>query len=666
MCSFGITNYDGGYFYETTSIIVENCDLQSNEVGMKFSHDHSDVLSKGVYVCNTTINGGTMAIDAQLEESLFLGNEITANGANIHGADVRFFGNTFSDGTGLDLTGERLRLENNTFDSNDLGLYVTNCAPILVNNDFTNNQYGVYAEETGQPKLKYNNFEGNSEYGVYNDDSTVWVDAKLNWWDSVDGPGGEGSGDGDAISKYVLYEPWLTEESSHQGHYENIPPDVYPNEPGKKLTFVYNASGSALDPEGDVIRRVEIQIVNGSYDSGWIESDGLWRDVNNRSEFAHILDIFDLGFDGTYNVNARSFDGNDYSKIETIEITVDMPELENHEPINIQSNSGFNAPNSGVGSGSGTPDDPYIIERWEISSEEADAISISNTDEYLIIRLCNIHSERENHGIVLENARNIVIRNNRFHKNQYQINAESNSIFDVIDNMFILGKREIVARDSFVNITGNVFRHSGGPSISMVGEGNGSIVKNLLILSGQNSGISPWGMDPLIAHNVILGSTQINIGDSNATIEYNVLANGDTAININHKQPYFYRNLIVDNYRGVAGSRTTAVMRENNIFGNSEGVRSSNGRIDARWNWWGAANGPSGAGDGDGDLVGDNVDYDPWLTEPCDGEGNHAPTLEITEPDGTGDEADDSYTILWEADDEDGDTVTIDLFYDTD
>ncbi|MCK4614982.1 MAG: hypothetical protein KAU14_09275, partial [Thermoplasmata archaeon] len=45
---------------------------------------------------------------------------------------------------------------------------------------------------------------------------------------------------------------------------------------------------------------------------------------------------------------------------------------------------------------------------------------------------------------------------------------------------------------------------------------------------------------------------------------------------------------------------------------------------------------------------------------------NHAPSIEITEPDGNDDDADESYTITWNADDEDGDTVTIDLYYDTD
>jgi len=45
---------------------------------------------------------------------------------------------------------------------------------------------------------------------------------------------------------------------------------------------------------------------------------------------------------------------------------------------------------------------------------------------------------------------------------------------------------------------------------------------------------------------------------------------------------------------------------------------------------------------------------------------NHDPVIEVLEPDGDDDEADDEYIIRWTASDEDEDTLTIDLYYDTD
>jgi len=46
--------------------------------------------------------------------------------------------------------------------------------------------------------------------------------------------------------------------------------------------------------------------------------------------------------------------------------------------------------------------------------------------------------------------------------------------------------------------------------------------------------------------------------------------------------------------------------------------------------------------------------------------GNSDPTIEILKPSETGEEADSLYTVEWTSDDDDGDSVTIDLFYDTD
>jgi len=45
---------------------------------------------------------------------------------------------------------------------------------------------------------------------------------------------------------------------------------------------------------------------------------------------------------------------------------------------------------------------------------------------------------------------------------------------------------------------------------------------------------------------------------------------------------------------------------------------------------------------------------------------NTPPEIEVTEPDGNDDEADEQYTITWTADDDDGDTLEIELYYDTD
>ena len=91
-----------------------------------------------------------------------------------------------------------------------------------------------------------------------------------------------------------------------------------------------------------------------------------------------------------------------------------------HDPIYIDGNGGF-TPANGVTSGSGTGNNPYIIENWDISAENAHGIRIRNTTAHLIIRNCHVHDGREEHkhGVYLENVANGKIEgttsNNNLH-----------------------------------------------------------------------------------------------------------------------------------------------------------------------------------------------------------------------------------------------------------
>jgi len=74
-------------------------------------------------------------------------------------------------------------------------------------------------------------------------------------------------------------------------------------------------------------------------------------------------------------------------------------------PIEIVGDEGFTSENGVVG-GSGTPDDPYIIEGWEINATWSTGIKITNTRAYFIIRNCYIYSSTRETGIQLYNATN--------------------------------------------------------------------------------------------------------------------------------------------------------------------------------------------------------------------------------------------------------------------
>jgi len=85
--------------------------------------------------------------------------------------------------------------------------------------------------------------------------------------------------------------------------------------------------------------------------------------------------------------------------------------LGNHPPIRIIGNDQF-TPENGVTGGSGTANDPYIIENWVIISDNlaSQGIFINNTDAYFVIRNCTIsgfhHPDEFRQGIKLSEVTN--------------------------------------------------------------------------------------------------------------------------------------------------------------------------------------------------------------------------------------------------------------------
>jgi len=78
---------------------------------------------------------------------------------------------------------------------------------------FNNYGDGIYCSDSSNPVINHNNIIDNTGYGIQNVDSSVTVNAENNWWGDPGGPGGEGPASGDEVSKWVDYDPWLTEPS---------------------------------------------------------------------------------------------------------------------------------------------------------------------------------------------------------------------------------------------------------------------------------------------------------------------------------------------------------------------------------------------------------------------------------------------------------------------
>jgi parallel beta-helix repeat protein len=78
-----------------------------------------------------------------------------------------------------------------------------------------------------------------------------------------------------------------------------------------------------------------------------------------------------------------------------------------HDPIYINGNDNF-TPANGVVGGSGTENDPYIIEGWAISAENVYGIWIENTTAHFVIRNCLV---KNSYGIYLKNVAHGKIEN---------------------------------------------------------------------------------------------------------------------------------------------------------------------------------------------------------------------------------------------------------------
>lgn len=110
------------------------------------------------------------------------------------------------------------------------------------------------------------------------------------------------------------------------------------------------------------------------------------------------------------------------------------PHLRAHSPIVIVGNEAFTARN-GVLRGSGTAEDPYVIEGWLIDAPQAPiGIHISDTDAYVIVRRCEVRNPQEA-GIRLDRAANVTIEGCRV--------TGSERGFQIVDSRLVVLKGNV-------------------------------------------------------------------------------------------------------------------------------------------------------------------------------------------------------------------------------
>ncbi len=114
------------------------------------------------------------------------------------------------------LYSSNLTMQNTTIQNSNYGIYLNDSYPTIHNCIITENNYGIFVYNSdgavicGSDSTHFNRIYNNSEYGVYNSSSGTSIDARYNWWGSMNGPthSSNPNGDGDIVSNGVIYNPW--------------------------------------------------------------------------------------------------------------------------------------------------------------------------------------------------------------------------------------------------------------------------------------------------------------------------------------------------------------------------------------------------------------------------------------------------------------------------
>jgi len=227
-----------------------------------------------------------------------------------------------------------------------------------------------------------------------------------------------------------------------------------------------------------------------------------------------------------------------------------------HAPIYIDSNSNF-TPANGVTGGSGTENDPYIIENWDIDASSAHGIWINNTTAYFIVRNCYVHDGWNSFiGISLANVINGIVDNNISENNYYGIllsNSDNNRIYhNTCENNSSCGISLYSSDNNIIenNLVGNNWR-----GVYLYYGSDNNLLSNNLVENNDEEGIFLDSSDNNLVENNIAENNRygISLDGSYNTISGNIAGNNDECgISLySSDNNIIENNLVENNWRGV-------------------------------------------------------------------------------------------------------------------
>jgi parallel beta-helix repeat protein len=356
-----------------------------------------------------------------------------------------------------------------------------------------------------------------------------------------------------------------------------------------------------------------------------------------------------------------------------------QPACIDHPPIEITEDEGpdgfalatlptgeeIHRPGSGVVHGSGTAEDPYVIEGWCIADPLGGSdvgIRIADTDSHVLVT-GNAIEDGFATGIALENADHVTIADNTVTGHDQGIVASSATDLDVeantvSDNGERFDGNGVTVQDAFdaeirdnqvsdnaengieiegaerVDVAGNEVTGHGFDGIEIDeatdvavrqntlenNDGHGVYVDDTLALLVGGNAVhdNGEGIGLRESQDVVVERNNVTEHEREAVAAFRV---DDVSLSDNE---------LADNGEGVDVTEASAVaLAGNAIAGNGVGLDVSDvaDAVDARGNWWGAGSGPGGGiedactgelADGDGDRIeadAADVCFADWLDE---------------------------------------------------
>jgi parallel beta-helix repeat protein len=237
-------------------------------------------------------------------------------------------------------------------------------------------------------------------------------------------------------------------------------------------------------------------------------------------------------------------------------------------------------------------------------------------------------------GIQVANSSNVVVISNTTSNNGDGIR---------IDN----GSSHVTAANNAVSSAGNGMRVANSTAVTLTANKVTNSTTGFLVDSGSNAIVLLGNQAQSLGTGIRVGSGATNVTLASNTVDgtalslelqnsSHVVITGNTLINsgLGFSITNGAGNLVTATFNVITstggvlfnsgGNASGLLLRRNNLANNTGVTNTAAGTLNAECNWYGAANGPSGAGSGSGTPVSTGVDFNPWLLSddlngPCSG-----------------------------------------------